>query len=151
MTSSVTQWVKLAGIKITILGVQKENYNGLVDSNNQALDITSINGYSVKLIVDGFYCPRQLIGNGMSNQQIFVWTEEQMGDKSNEIINTNSLLQFDLSNYLIANDLSNTNTYSVTKVASNKISIDFGTSTPPINNQYLYVKKIGSTRYIYIK
>ena len=150
MTSSVTQWVKLAGIKITITGIETENYSGLVNNSNQALNITAISGFSVKLIVDGFYCPRQMIGNGMSHQQLFVWNEGQMGDNSNEMITINSLLQFDLSNYLIVNDLSHPEIYSVTKVASNKVSLDFGTSTVPTNSQYIYLKKEGSSRgYIY--
>ena len=107
--------------------------------------------FSVKLIVDGFYCPRQMIGNSMNHQQLFVWNEGQMGDNSNEMITINSLLQFDLSNYLIVNDLSNPEIYSVTKVASNKVSLDFGTSSVPTNNQYIYLKKKVLVEDIFIK
>jgi len=63
----------------------------------------------------------------------------------------NSLLQFDLSNYLIVNDLSNPEIYSVTKVASIKLSLDFGTSIVPTNNQYIYLKKKVLVEDIFIK
>jgi hypothetical protein len=175
LTSSVTQWIKLAGIKISInKNISTSNYPGLIDSNNNPIKLDYINGLSVKLIVDGFYYPRQLIGNGMSNQQLFVWTEGSVGDKSNHIININSILQFDLSNYLIASDISNTKNYNVTKEASNKIGIKFGNTNNDYDydydynndydydysndydydydydNKYIYIKKKGDTRgYFY--
>ena len=150
LTSAVTQWVKLAGIKITIGSLSTSNYDGLVNSNKQPINIISVDDFSVKLIIDGFYCPRLMIGNGMSNQQLFVWTEGSMGDSSNSIIKTNSLLQFNLSQYLVANDLSSSVNFPVTKVASNKLRLNFGTNPVPNNNEFIYVKKSGATRgYIY--
>ena len=111
--------MKLAGLKVTINGISNNTFEGLLDNNGTPINIMCVTDYSVKLIIDGFYCPRQMIGNGMSHQQLFIWLEDTPGDSSNSIIQTNSLLQFDLSNYLISNNLNSLYSHQITKLSNN--------------------------------
>ena len=121
LTSAVTQWVRVRAISITVDKVcyltpkdgdtaaddDRVKVNGLrLKKGGNDLGITWLNGVTVKLIIDGDYCPRQMIGNGMSHQQLFVWTESNTGKGSSNssaitIDTVNSLFQFDLSNYLV--------------------------------------------------
>ena len=137
LTSAVTQWVKLAGLKVTINGISNNTFEGLLDNTGTPINIICVTDYSVKLIIDGFYCPRQMIGNGMSHQQLFIWLEDTPGDSSNSIIQTNSLLQFDLSNYLISNNLNSLYSHQITKLSNNTISLDVGSNPSPSVNNYI--------------
>jgi len=139
LTSAVTHWVKVAKIEFSVGSMVNKTYAGL---NNGAspIQILTAKDIVVKLIIDGLYCPRLIIGNGMSHQQLFVWCECNMGNPLNRI---NSVLQFTLSNFLVYPKSIFGNTQLVVNTDVNddhKITIVFGTVLLPIAGQYLYTK-----------
>lgn len=139
LTSAVTQWVKVAKIEFSIGSMVNKTYSGL---NNGAspIQILTAKDIVVKLIIDGLYCPRLVIGNGMSHQQLFIWCECNMGNPLDRI---NSVLQFTLSNFLVyPNSIAGATQLVINTDINNdyKISIVFGTVTLPIAGQYLYTK-----------
>lgn len=144
LTSAVTQWVKICKVYVKVGSITTENYSGLNYNNAGTLapiDVPAIQGLVVKLIVDGSYCPRQMIGNGMSHQQLFVW-----GRKGDQADTLNSLLQFTQSDYLAyAKDTSGTTELSITRDINNVKEITFtstGSFTAPTVGQYLYTKSV---------
>jgi hypothetical protein len=144
LTSAVTQWVKICKVYVTVGSIANKQYSGLNYNNAGALtpiDIPSIDGLVVKLIVDGSYCPRQMIGNGMSHQQLFVWGRK--GDQSNTL---NSLLQFSQTDYMVyAKDSSGNTELTITRDVNNEKQITYtttGSFTAPTVGQYLYTKGV---------
>ena len=117
LTSAVTQWVKLCAIKVTtgnskLLKVGAgENHSGVAQNlkktdGTDAPAIEYCESLKVELVIDGQYCPRQLIGNGMSHQQLFVWTEGKLGQtgRAPTFTQEDSCLQFTFSDYLVYGD-----------------------------------------------
>jgi hypothetical protein len=139
LTSAVTHWVKVAKIEFSIGSIVNQTYPGL-NNGVSPINILTAKDIVVKLIIDGLYCPRQVIGNGMSHQQLFIWCECNLGNPSDRI---NSVLQFTLSNYLVYPK----NTINGTQLVINandsndfQVSIVFGNVIPPTAGQYLYTK-----------
>jgi hypothetical protein len=144
LTSAVTQWVKICKVYVKVGSIANKQYSGLNYDNAGTLtpiDIPAIDGLVVKLIVDGSYCPRQMIGNGMSHQQLFVWGRK--GDQSNTF---NSLLQFTQTDYLAyAKDTTGTTELTITRDMNNVNQITYtttGSFTAPTVGQYLYTKGV---------
>ena len=168
LTSAVTQWVKVCSIQVTIGDIINEVYDGLLDSTGNAIQIPTVTDFEVKLIIDGTYHPRQMIGNGMSHQQLFVWNETSVGNISTSMENSGSVswlvgnyLQFDISNYLIYNKDSATdkvtnNLCTITRSHIDNNIITFSTPlgsgfTLPTIGQYLWVAGVDplNTEVIY--
>merc|ERR1711907_553184 len=149
LTSAVTQWVRVSKIQIKVKNLQKKaTYPGLNDTSGKAI-IFHTAEVEVKLIIDGSYCPRQMIGNGMSHQQLFVW-----GKHGSDIDN---ILQFSKTDYLVyiekknnnplkGNALNNGNALSVDRDNINEKQITFDDPSGIVKeNTYLYAQ--GETPY----
>ena len=144
LTSAVTQWVKICKVYVKVESIANKQYSGLNYNNAGTLtpiDVPTIEGLVVKLIVDGSYCPRQMIGNGMSHQQLFVWGRK--GDQSDKL---NSLLQFTQTDYMVyAKDTTGTTELAITRDINNEKEITFtstGSFTAPTVGQFLYTKGV---------
>ena len=139
LSSSPSAWVRLAGIKVSI--------GGLVDLDHDGLPaVTGVNGLSVELIVDGTPLHALGIGDGSSEQRLYVWNEGPRGDTSNHAIQANSILQFEFSRSLIPTSGTADTSAELTKVASNKLALTLppGLSIEP--NQYIIVQEQSSSR-----
>jgi hypothetical protein len=141
LTSAVTQWVRVSKVQVKLTNMANSNYEGLVDVSGNKMNIQT-GKVMVKLIIDGSYCPRQMIGNGMSHQQLFVW-----GKHGSDM---NNILQFTKTDYLayVKNDTSgflNSGTaISVSRDNTNHFKITLsGIDVSGINiNTYLYAKGV---------
>ena len=172
LTSAVTQWVRVCSIKITLGDIKLmklavgENHSGvaqdlkLSDGTTDAPAIEYCTSFKVELVIDGQYCPRQMIGNGMSHQQLFIWTECKMGRDidSQTLVNTN--YQFTFSSYLVNKFIDPVTksekprqNLNVTKDATNKKIINIANpfdSTTAKSGDYLLVENGASTcPYVY--
>lgn len=87
LTSAVTQWVKLKKLVITYTSIPAEG------SPSAAADV-AYEGVTYTLYIDETYCPRQQIGNGMSNQQMFVWGNIGYGADTSAINTVKDKFQF---------------------------------------------------------
>ena len=157
LTSSVTQWVRVAKIGFEIGKIVQKTYDGLLKTDGTPINIDVAEDIKVKLIIDGCYRPRQMIGNGMSHQQLFIWNERNMGHPTTTTTNMDSILQFTLSDYLI---YPKNSTYSkvlkITKSSTQNnvvdISFDLTDSSIPtqdlinanLDKLYLHVKEYNS-------
>ena len=146
LTSAVTQWVKICKVYVKVTSISNNTYSGLNSVNGEdgtltGIQIPTINGLVVKLIVEGSYCPRQMIGNGMSHQQLFVWGRK--GDQSDKL---KSLLQFTQTDYMVyAKNTTATTELSITRDMNNVKEITYPTTadfTNPTVGQYLYTTGI---------
>ena len=138
-TSAVTQWIKLDKMEFTIGSIENESYNGL-DGNMGPIQIPIAKNIVIKLYVDGLYCPRQIIGNGMSHQQLFFWNCNKMGHLPDRI---KSILQFSFSNYLVyPTNVNGGVKLTVTENFNNEfqITIVFGSTPKPVVDDYIYMK-----------
>ena len=153
LTSAVTQWVRVSKLYVNIGSIENEQYSGLNTKNITTGELTPISiptakNITVKLILSGDYLPRQMIGNGMSHQQLFIWNEKGLGDRN--LTNTNtrlrSILQFSLSNYLMyPTVVEDTRLFQVGKIDTNTIQISMIILTKA-DNKYMYVKDFSATQ-----
>ena len=88
-----------------------DNHSGVAQNlkktdGSDAPAIEYCTSFKVELVIDGQYCPRQIIGNGMSHQQLFVWTEGKLGHtgRAPTFTQKDSCLQFTFSDYLVYGD-----------------------------------------------
>ena len=157
LTRAVTQWVRVSAIQVTIDDISNKNYDGLLNTSGNSIPIPTVTGFQVKLILDGKYGPRQMIGNGMSHQQLFIWNESGVGNKTTAVDSNkstswiaDSYLQFSLSNYLVYNKNASSNKTtayqcSVTRDTANhkKITLDASSASsstiPTTAGKYLWV------------
>lgn len=152
LTSAVTQWVRVSKLYVNIGSIENVHYSGLNTKNITTGELTPISiptakNITVKLILSGDYLPRQMIGNGMSHQQLFIWNEKGLGDKNLTYANTRlkSILQFSLSNYLMyPTVVTNTQLLQVDKTDTNTVDISMLVSKS--DNKYMYVKDFSSTQ-----
>lgn len=72
LTSAVTQWVKVKAIDLEY----DISYDFTADPK------PNIGGLKFYIVIDNEYCPRTVIGNGMSNQQLFVWGSMKSANKN---------------------------------------------------------------------
>ena len=152
LTSAVTQWVRVSKLYVNIGSIENVHYSGLNTKNITTGDLTPISiptakNITVKLILSGDYLPRQMIGNGMSHQQLFIWNEKGLGDRNLTYANTRlkSILQFSLSNYLMyPTVVTNTQLLQVDKTDTNTVDISMLVSKS--DNKYMYVKDFSSTQ-----
>lgn len=150
LTSSITQWVRVCKLYVKIGSIENLSYSGLntKDSNGTLtpISIPTAKNIEVKLILSGDYLPRQMIGNGMSHQQLFIWNENGLGDRSSTPANqrNNSILQFSLSNYLIYPAIAHgTQLLEVDKIDTNTVKISMVVSKS--DNKYMYVKDFSTS------
>ena len=151
-TSAVTQWVRVSKLYVKVGSIENVNYSGLNTIDNTTGELTPISiptakNISVKLILSGEYLPRQMIGNGMSHQQLFIWNEKGLGDRNPSSTNNRqkSILQFSLSNYLIyPTVITGTLLLQVNKIDTNTVQISMIVSKS--DNKYMYVKDFSSNQ-----
>ena len=93
LTSAVTQWVKLKSIVVKYTTIPGAGESTKTDMDGSTQDVV-YQGVTYTLYIDETYCPRQQIGNGMSNQQIFLWGNIGYGVNTNDINITKDKFQF---------------------------------------------------------
>jgi hypothetical protein len=127
LTSAVTQWVKLKKLVI--------RYTSKTGSGST----TNYMGMSFVLHIDETYCPRQQIGNGMSNQQIFIWGKTGYGANAAARVTSQQVFQF--SSSLLKSDGATSPTYTSLDCA--EFDIDF------IRDRYAIMNIVGHLGQIY--
>ena len=93
LTSAVTQWVKLKSLVIKYTSIPDAGTSTKTDIDGATADI-AYEGLTYTLHIDDTYCPRQQIGNGMSNQQIFLWGNIGYGADTSAINTVKDKFQF---------------------------------------------------------
>ena len=140
LTSAVTQWVKLKSIVISYITapsagtVTKTDIDG-TSANVKYEDVT------YTLYVDETYCPRQQIGNGMSNQQIFIWGKTGYGDTSSTPTRVETQQVYQFSRHLLQSNGATPPVY--TSLATAEFDIDF------IRDRFAIMNIIGHLGRIY--
>ena len=144
-TSAVTQWVRILEIRISIgETISQELITNLFHSDGTQAQALFASKLKVELVVDGSYCPRQIIGNGTSHQQLFVWLEGKHGIPTDVSTQIHSSLQFGFSNFLVYS-LNSTQYLPLFKVSDKVIRVpkilrdSMGGDTPPKKDEYLFV------------